>query len=528
MQNERFNSTRNVHYAKSAMVATSTPLAAQAGIDIIKRGGNAIDAAIATAAMLTVVEPTSNGIGGDAYALVWTSGKLHGLNGSGPAPKRISADAIRKLGFDKIPTFGLIPVTVPGQPAAWAALSEKFGKLPFEEVLKPAIMTARNGFAVTETVAKYWGKAYEKYKTVFDGALFDEWFRVFAPNGRVPVAGEVWRSEGHAQTLEMLAKSKCRAFYEGELADRIVQLSDDYGGFIGKEDLSKYKPEWVEPISCDYRGYQVCEIPPNSQGISALMALGMLSHFELDRFENPHRLIEAIKLAMIDAKAYVTDASLMPFDYHHLLSKDYMSIRSMLIGESAIMPEPGAPNSSGTVYLCTADEDGNMVSYIQSNYMGFGSGVVVPGTGIALHNRGNNFNLEDGHPNQIAGGKKPYQTIIPGFLMKNGAAVGPFGVMGGFMQPQGHVQVITNMIDYNMNPQEALNAPRWQWMKEKKVTVEPSFPKEAIEDLINRGHDVEVEEELGSFGRGQIIMRTEHGTYVGGTEPRCDGHIASL
>ncbi|HAS74993.1 MAG TPA: gamma-glutamyltransferase [Clostridiales bacterium UBA8960] len=528
MSTYQFPSKRNVHYAKSAMVATSTPLAAQAGLDIIKKGGNAIDAAIATAAMLTVVEPTSNGIGGDAFALIWTSGKLHGINGSGPAPHRISAEAIQGAGHEKMPIFGMIPITVPGLPATWAALSERFGKLPLEVVLKPAIDAARDGFAVTETVAKYWEKAFQKYSEIFKEPVYDEWFKVFAPNGNAPKAGEIWRSEAHAQTLEELAQTNCRSFYEGRIAAKIAHLSNANGGYIDVSDLRTYKPEWVEPIACDYRGYQVCEIPPNGQGISALMALNMLNQFDLKDFYEPHLLIEATKLAMVDANAYVADSNHMTFDYNRMLSSVYAESRAKLIGKQALQPESGQPQSGGTVYLCTADVEGNMVSYIQSNYMGFGSGVVVPGTGIALHNRGNNFTLEKGHPNCIAGGKRPFHTIIPGFLMKDGAAIGPFGVMGGFMQPQGHVQVVTNTIDYHMNPQSALDAPRWQWMKDKHITVEPNFPESVITDLRARGHVVKVDEEIGSFGRGQIIWRTKEGTYVGGTESRCDGHIASL
>ncbi len=527
-ENVQFKSQRNVHYAKSAMVATSHPLAAQAGLDIIKKGGNAIDAAIATAAMLTVVEPTSNGIGGDAFALVWTKGKLHGLNGSGPAPKSISANKIREAGHDTIPIYGLIPVTVPGTPAAWAALSLKFGKMRFEEVLKPAIETAREGHAVTYTVAKYWEKAYIKYKAQFTDPIFEEWFKVFAPEGRAPRAGEIWRSESHAQTLEALARTKCQSFYSGSIAKKICDVFRTYGGYLEEVDLNNYKPEWVEPISCAYKGYTVCEIPPNGQGISALMALNILKHFELKNFSEPHVLIEAIKLAMVDVGAYVSDPKTMTLSTQQLLSEKYAAQRAALIGETALLPEIGKPSAGGTVYLCTADAEGNMVSYIQSNYMGFGSGVVVPGTGIALHNRGNNFNLIKDHPNCIEGGKRPFHTIIPGFLIKDGVAVGPFGVMGGFMQPQGHVQVITNTLDYQMNPQDALDAPRWQWISDKKIVVEPSFSQEVIGALIEKGHEVTVESELGSFGRGQIIWRTSDGTYCGGTESRCDGHIASL
>ena len=523
-----FQSQRNVHYAKSAMIATSHPLAAQAGLDIIKKGGNAIDAAIATAAMLTVVEPTSNGIGGDAFALVWTKNKLYGLNGSGPAPMAISVDKLSEAGCDAIPVFGHIPVTVPGTPATWAELSATFGALPFEELLQPAIDTARDGHAITFTVAKYWEKAYVKYKEQFKDPIFEEWFKVFAPQGRAPRAGEIWRSENHAQTLETLAKTKCQSFYSGTLAKNICDVFRAHKGYLDEADLKDYQPEWVEPISCDYKGFQVCEIPPNGQGISALMALNILKHFDLKRFDEPHVLIEATKLAMTDADAFVADSKYMRHSSSTLLADDYAAKRAALIGEQALMPQMGDPTSGGTVYLCTADAQGNMVSYIQSNYMGFGSGVVVPGTGIALHNRGHNFNLIKDHPNCLEGGKRPFHTIIPGFLLKDGDAVGPFGVMGGFMQPQGHVQVITNTLDYQMNPQDALDAPRWQWVKDKKITVEPSFPQAVVDLLIKKGHEVTVEQDNGSFGRGQIIWRTAEGTYCGGTESRCDGHIASL
>ena len=523
-----FPSKRNVHYAKSAMVATSHPLAAQAGIDIIKSGGNAIDAAIATAAMLTVVEPTSNGIGGDAFAIVWTQNKLHGLNGSGPAPSAIDIPKLKALGHDKIPTFGMIPVTVPGTPAAWAALSRRFGKLSLTKALEPAIKTAREGFAITETVAKNWERAYKKYKEVLNGPEFEAWFEVFAPDNRAPMAGEVWKSELHAQTLESIAQTDARSFYEGELSKKIIKTSEQFGGYFSPQDLTEYTPEWVDPIRCAYRGYEVCEIPPNGQGISALMALSILENFKLESFYAPHRLIEAMKLAFIDTKTHIADPKHMDYDYNLFLSKEYSKERASLISEKALQPSAGKPELSGTVYLCTADEEGNMVSYIQSNYMGFGSGVVVPGTGIALHNRGHNFMFEEGHPNALEGGKRPLHTIIPGFLMKDGLPIGPFGVMGGFMQPQGHVQVITNTLDYQMNPQQALDAPRWQWIADMKITVEPNFPQHVIDDLIQRGHEVVIEPDVGSFGRGQIIWRTEHGTYCGGTESRCDGHIASL
>lgn len=528
-QTKKYPSIRNLLYAKNAMVATSQPLAAQAGLDIIKKGGNAIDAAIATAAMLTVVEPTSNGIGGDAFALVWTNDKLHGLNSSGYAPNLISSKKLIEKGYENMPTYGLIPVTVPGIPAAWAELSRKFGKLPFEKVLQPAIDTARNGYAVTPTVSKFWNMAFKKYKKSLNGEEFENWFKVFAPKGRAPKAGEVWKSEYHALTLEELARTKSESFYRGELADKIDSFSKKYNGYIRKDDLASYYPKWVKPIKIKYKGYEVCEIPPNGHGISALMALNIFKNFEISNKENAetyHRLIESMKLAFIDTKEYVADVNYMSYSCEDLLSEKYAKERASLIGDTALQPTAGNPKSGGTVYLCTADDEGNMVSYIQSNYMGFGSGIVIPETGIALHNRGNNFYIQPGHPNCIEGGKKPYHTIIPGFLMKDGEAVGPFGVMGGFMQPQGHLQVITNTIDFALNPQDALDAPRWQWIKDKTIKVEQNFPSDIIQELVAKGHDIIIDYESGSFGRGQIIWKTEEGTLCGGTESRCDGYIA--
>ncbi len=530
-QTKKYPSVRNLIYAKNAMVATSHPLAAQAGLDMIKQGGNAIDAAIATAAMLTVVEPTSNGIGGDAFVLIWAKDKLHGLNSSGKAPQLLSSKELIEKGFTDMPVYGLTPVTVPGTPAAWAALSERFGKLPFETLLNPAIETARNGFAITPAVAKFWDKAFVKFKEQLHGDVFDNWFQVFAPLGRAPKAGEIWSSEHHAQTLEEIARTKGDSFYRGHLADQIDAFSQANGGYIRKSDLAAYTPEWVEPIKTEYKGYEVCEIPPNGHGISALMALNIFKCFEVSGKDDTltyHRLIESMKLAFADAKEYVADPRFMVCSPEELLSEAYAKRRAALIGDTALLPSPGTPQQGGTVYLCAADSEGNMVSYIQSNYMGFGSGIVVPGTGIALHNRGNNFSLEPGHPNCVEGGKKPYHTIIPGFLLKDGQAVGPFGVMGGFMQPQGHLQVITSTIDFQLNPQDALDAPRWQWTKDKTIKVEQSFPSDIIQELVAMGHTIVVDYESGGFGRGQIIWKTAEGTLCGGTESRCDGYIAVM
>ncbi|MFZ3589015.1 gamma-glutamyltransferase family protein [Bacillus sp. DJP31] len=526
-----YPSQRMTTFARNGMVATSQPLAAQAGLDILKKGGNAIDAAIATAACLTVVEPTSNGIGGDAFALVWTKGELHGLNASGPAPRSISIDAVKAMGHKTMPKFGLVPVTVPGAPSAWAELSRRFGKLSLTEVLKPAIEYAENGFPLSPILAQYWNLAYPKYKKMFKGDEFKGWFDTFAPDGKAPGVGEIWRSAGHASTLRSIAVTGAESFYRGELAEKIGKFSKLHGGFISAEDLADYKPEWVQPIKVNYRGYDVWEIPPNGQGIVALMALNILKGFEFTEnvsVETYHKQIEAMKLAFADGMKFVTDPEEMSVTAEQLLSEEFAEVRRGLIGDTALTPEPGTPPSGGTVYLATADAEGNMVSFIQSNYMGFGSGIVVPGTGIALQNRGADFSLDPDHDNSLEPGKKTYHTIIPGFLTKDNEAVGPFGVMGGYMQPQGHAQVVMNTVDFHLNPQAALDAPRWQWLEGKKISVEPTFPTHIAQALARKGHQIEVALDSGSFGRGQIIWRDpKTGVLTGGTEARTDGAIAS-
>ncbi|MFX3624854.1 MAG: gamma-glutamyltransferase family protein [Ectobacillus sp.] len=526
-----YASQRNVTYARNGMVATSQPLAAQAGLDILKKGGNAIDAAIATAACLTVVEPTSNGIGGDAFALVWTKGQLHGLNASGPAPKAISIEAVKEAGYEKMPKFGWLPVTVPGAPAAWAELSKRFGRLPLSEVLAPAIEYAANGYPVSPTLGRFWKRAYEIFKQELKGPEFEAWFETFAPKGRAPEIGEIWSSLDHADTLEEIAKTNGESFYKGRLADKIAAASLENGGYLRKEDLAAFKPEWVQPIRVNYRGFDVWEIPPNGQGIVALMALNILKGFEFpakDATDTYHKQIEAMKLAFASGKQYVTDPKHMSVSAEELLSDAFGALRREEVGAYAGTPEPGRPPRGGTVYLAAADGEGNMVSFIQSNYMGFGSGIVVSGTGIALQNRGHDFSLDRSHPNCLEGGKKSYHTIIPGFLTKDNKAVGPFGVMGGYMQPQGHVQVIMNSIDFGLNPQAALDAPRWQWLEGKTVEVEKHFPTHIAEELVRKGHDIKIAVDSGKFGRGQIIWRDpETGVLIGGTESRTDGAIAA-
>lgn len=525
-----FESKRYTTFSKKGMVATSQPLAAQAGIEIMQNGGNAIDAAIATAAALTVVEPTSNGIGGDAFALVWVKDKLHGLNSSGPAPKTISPEAVKDLGFEKMPVHGVIPITVPGVPAAWAELSRKFGKLSLAETLKPAIRYAEEGYPVTPILGKFWGTAFAKFKETFTTEEFKAWFDTFAPDGRAPAIGEIWRSEGHAATLKAIGETNGEAFYNGSIAEKIESFMKEHNGFLRKDDLSSFKPEWVDPISTNYRGYDVWEIPPNGQGMIALMALNIFKELNSPNWQSAdtyHDQIEAMKAAFTDGKAFITEPEEMPVSVDHLLSGEYAKKRAENIRIEASAPEPYELPKGGTVYLAAADEEGNMISYIQSNYMGFGSGVVIPGTGIALQNRGADFSLEENHPNVLAGGKRTYHTIIPGFLTRDGQAVGPFGVMGGYMQPQGHFQVVTNTVDYLLNPQAALDMPRWQWLEGKKILVEPTFPNYLIQELIRKGHTIEVATDGGSFGRGQIIWRDpKSGVLSGGTESRTDGSVA--
>jgi len=525
-----YSSKRNVVYAKNGMVATSMPLASEAGLEILKKGGNAIDAAIATSACLTVVEPTSNGIGGDAFALVWMNQQLYGLNSSGFSPEKMTLQSLKDRNLTEIPRFGFVPVMVPGIPAAWAELSRRFGKLSLLDCLMPAIRYAREGYPLSPTLAHHWRNAFNVYQKYCTSEEYSSWFNTFAPKGRAPLEGEVWKSEEHAKTLELIGLTNASAFYHGTLADQIDAYSIKYNGFLRKKDLEDFKPEWVQPIECSYKGFNVWEIPPNGQGIVALEALKIIEHLDVSsmtEIERVHVQIEAMKLAFKDAQTHVSDSKNMKIDFNELLSETYCKKLSQQISDTALDPKDTTPFGSGTVYLATADSEGNMVSYIQSNYMGFGSGLVVPGTGIALQNRGHNFNLDETHPNCLGPRKRSYHTIIPGFLTKGNRPIGPFGVMGGFMQPQGHMQVIMNTIDFHMNPQSALDAPRWQWLEANKVALENGWNQDIIEGLKQKGHEVLVLNDLSSFGRGEIIWKDqETNVYMGGTEKRCDGSIA--
>jgi gamma-glutamyltranspeptidase/glutathione hydrolase len=522
-----YPSARQPIFAARGVVATSQPLAAEAGLAMLRLGGNAVDAAIASAVALTIVEPTTNGIGSDMFALIWDGTKLHGLNGSGRAPAGLTVAAMRQRGHTSMPTHGWLAVTVPGAPAAWRDLHARFGKLPFATLFEPAIDYAEQGYPIPPIMGYYWKRAAEMAATRTTPE-FQSWGTTFAPGGQAPTVGQIWRSPAHAATLRGIADSKSEDFYHGAIAEAIVRFASETGGLIGAADLAGHTSTWDEPICARYRGFDVWEIPPNGQGIAALIALNILEGFALDQHprdsaQSYHLQLEAIKLAFADAQRYVADPAHMSVSTEALLSKAYAATRRSLIGARALHPQAGDPLIGGTVYLCTADSEGMMVSLIQSNYMGFGSGIVVPKTGIALQNRAAGFNLDAQHPNALAPGKRPFHTIIPGFLTRDGAAIGPFGVMGGHMQPQGHVQMIVNTIDYGFNPQASLDAPRWYWERGRTVLLEPSTPPALAQALQQRGHEVTIAQERGVFGRGQIIWRLPSGAYVAGSDGRTDG-----
>ena len=545
----KYPSRRSVVYGTNGMVCTSQALAAQAGLDVLKRGGNAIDAAIATAICLTVLEPPSNGIGSDLFALVWHKGKLYGLNGSGPAPMALTREKvlaklrtdnrakddysesgeISDLSASDMPDHGWETVTIPGAPASWKALHERFGAAEFGSLFEAAIRYAEEGFPLQPVCSKLWKKNVAKVSGLKNEPMYQSMLETFFNNKELG-PGSVMKLPEMGKTLRRLAESRCDSFYTGDIAREIIRFSRETGGYLTEADLKNYKPEWVEPISLKYRGYNVCEIPPNGHGLVVLMTLNILRQLSYREKENPetvHKQLEAMKTGFTDGKMYIADPRYMKASVEYFLSEEYGKKRAKEIGAEARLPRPVDLNCGGTVYLCTADSEGNMVSLIQSHFNNFGSKLSVPGTGILLNNRGKNFSLDPAHDNCLAPGKKPYHTIIPGFLLKDGEAVGPFGVMGAFMQPQGQVQVVNNLVDFGLNPQEALDAPRWQWTGGKNVEVEASFDKTVVEDLKQRGHDIKVMKEFTSFGRGQIIVRQPDGVYAAGTEPRTDGVVAA-
>ena len=527
-----YPSHRNVVYASKGMACSTSPLASNVGIEIMKKGGNAIDAALAMAATMPLVEPTSNGLGSDCFVLVWTGGKLYGLNGSGVAPLALSADKVKALGYEAVPDDGWLPTMVPGMPSAWAELRKRFGRLSFEEIMAPAIQYAEEGFNIQVNVYKLWKKAIERYTKAAtkEPEVFAPWLELFTDKGKMFPMGSLVKNPDYAKTLRELAATDCESYYRGDIMRKIVAFSEKTGGYFQASDFENYRAQWVEPIRTNYRGYDVYEIPPNGHGITVLMALNILRGLELpkerENVEMYHKVIEAIKLAFADTKTFVADPRYMKTKVEDMLSERYAAVRRQLIGHEALLPEAGDPSCGGTVYFCTADGEGNMVSFIQSNYKGFGSGVVIPGTGICLQDRGANFSLDPASDNYLEGGKKSYHTIIPGFLAKDGKPIGPFGVMGAFMQPQGQVEVLVNTIDYHMNPQEALDAPRIQWTSAKNIQLEREVAPHIAQELANRGHNVEILNANTSMGRGQIIWRLEDGTLCGGTEPRADGSIA--
>ena len=531
---QRYHSQRFPLYARGGMVNCSSPQAAAAGLEVLRKGGNAMDAAVAAAAALTVVEPTANGIGSDAFALIWSEKdqKLFGLNSSGPAPQLLSIDRVMADGRavnGKMPVRGWTPITVSGAPGAWAAIQGRFGRLSLSEDLVPAVRYAQEGYPCAPNLSAMWRISFDNFSKNLTGPEFKPWFETFCPNGRAPKAGEMTCLPDHAVTLRRIGETNAEAFYRGDIARRIDEQSRRDGGYIRYEDYAAFRPRWVEPISVNYRGFDVCEIPPNGQGITALMALNILKEFtftDRDDATTVHRQLEAMKMAFADAFRYVTDPEKMELDYHDLLDPAYGAMRAREMGERARIWTHRLPPKSGTVYLCCADGEGNMTSYIQSNYMGFGSGIVVEGTGISLQNRGADFSLDPAAANCLMPGKRTYHTIIPGFLMKDGRPIGPFGVMGAYMQPQGHVQVMMNYIDFHLDPQQALDAPRWQWLRDGTVTVESRFSPDLARALRRLGHDVRMDLSTPSFGRGQMIVRLPNGVLVGGTESRTDSNIA--
>ena len=504
------------------VVATSQPLAAQAGLRALQRGGNAVDAAVAAAIALTVVEPTSNGIGGDAFCILWDGKQLAGLNASGRSPKALTP--ARFAGQASVPLRGWESVTVPGAPSAWLELSTHYGKLPFEALFEDAIRYAEEGFLVSPITARAWARAPE----VFKG--FTAFAETFLPEGRAPKAGERFACPAMASTLEKIAASRTEAFYCGELAEKIAADAKAHGALLTGEDLAEHRCDWVGTLSQRYGSVELHEIPPNGQGLAALIALGILAHhpladYPVDSADSLHLQIEAMKLALADAARYVADPAAMDVPAEALLSETYLAERARLVDmRRAQDPGHGVPTRGGTVYLTTADARGMMVSYIQSNYYGFGSGVVVPGTGIGLQNRGAGFTLEPGHPNEVGPAKRPFHTIIPGFVMRGGQPHMSFGVMGGPMQAQGHVQMVVRTQTYGQNPQAASDAPRWRVMAGLTVAVEQGFKPEVLDELVARGHRLSLAtpDESFSFGGAQLIQRLAQG-YVAASDHRKDG-----
>jgi gamma-glutamyltranspeptidase/glutathione hydrolase len=535
--------TRSEVIAPTAMAATSHPLATQIALDILKAGGSAVDAAIAANAALGLMEPTGSGIGGDLFAIVWDpqTQRLHGYNGSGRSPRSLTREWFIENGHDAIPSHGPLPVTVPGAVDGWFALHDRFGRLPMRQVLAPTIRYAREGHPVHETIAHYWARSVPRL------SAFPGFSAQFTIDGRAPRKGELWRNPNLANTLETIARRGRDAFYKGEIAQRIGAFFAAHGGFLSAEDLAAHEGEWVDPVSTNYRGHDVWELPPNGQGIAALQILNLLEPYDLRSFgfgsvEHLHLFTEAKKLAFEDRARWYADPAFHPAPVERLVSKEYARERGALISmdRAARSVEAGNPalQQGDTIYLATADASGMMVSLIQSNYRGMGSGMAPDGLGFILQDRGEQFVLRADHPNTYAPGKRPFHTIIPGFITRDGKPWVSFGVMGGAMQPQGHAQIVINLVDFDMNLQEAGDAPRIHHdgstepagqalaMNDGGVLeLESGFRPEVIRELMRKGHVVRSAD--GPFGGYQAIARDhENGVWIGASESRKDGHAA--
>lgn len=531
--NNPYTTTRIPVFARN-VVSTSHPLAAQAGLRMLWKGGNAVDAAIAAAAAMTICEPVSNGLGSDAFAIIWDGKELHGLNASGPAPAAWTPEYFHKKygdGKKAPPKRGLDSATVPGAVGSWVAMSEKFGKLPFGDLLEPAIEIAERGYLLPVVIQGKWVAPLEELGGQPGFA------QAFLPWGRAPAVGELFQFKAAAKALRAIAKTKGAAFYGGEIAEALEKFSKANGGAMTAKDLASYKPEWVKPIAKNYRGYTMHEIPPNGQGIAALMALGIVDKFDIasmkvDGADSQHLQIEAMKLAFADVYKFVAERGAMEVTTEQLLDDGYLASRAKLIDMKKAQDfKAGNPVKGGTIYLTAADENGMMVSFIQSNYMGFGSGCVEPEFGISLQNRGHGFSLLPG-ANQVAPGKRPFHTIIPAFLTKDGQPVMSFGVMGGNMQPQGHMQTLVRMLDYKQNPQAACDAPRWRFNAGLEINVEQQMDKSTVAELSARGHKVDViNDSYQDFGAGQFIWRAgdpKKEGYVCASDARRDGQVAGF
>ncbi|HEY2925463.1 gamma-glutamyltransferase family protein [Piscinibacter sp.] len=517
------------------VVSTSHPLAAQAGLRMLLAGGNAVDAAIATAAAMTIVEPVSNGLGSDAFCILWDGERLHGLNASGRAPQAWTPDYFeRRYGADATapPKRGWDSVTVPGAVAGWVALSERFGKLPFADLLQPAIDIAERGYAVPVVVQQKWAAAAAEL------APLPGFAEAFLPSGHAPRVGELFRFPAAAHTLRLIAQTRGEAYYRGEIAEAAARHARENGGAMTAADFAACQSEWVTPLAQDYRGHTLHEIPPNGQGIAAQIALGILQHFDLasckvDGVASQHLQIEAMKLAFADVYRYVSDPASMELTPAQMLDEAYLASRARLIDIKRAQDfGAGNPIKGGTIYLTAADERGMMVSFIQSNYMGFGSGVVVPGYGLSMQNRGHGFSLAALSPNRVAPGKRPFHTIIPGFLSQNGQPLMSFGVMGANMQPQGHLQMLVRMLDYRQPPQAACDAPRWRFNAGLQLNVERSMDASTVQGLVDHGHRIDViNDSYQDFGAGQFIWRLGDPAvdgYMAASDPRRDGQAVAI